>query len=79
MTNTNGPSPKMRNAIVSLIVGLWASSVLGQMAAQVFKFEWVTPTGMNEIATAVVMWVLARNHQANKSGTDEKDEESANE
>ncbi|QOV99499.1 hypothetical protein INP59_03595 [Rhodococcus pyridinivorans] len=46
---------------------MWGTSVAGQIVSQFFRFDWVAPTGLNEIATAVVMWILARNHQATKA------------
>lgn len=64
----------MRSVLVYGIASLWGISVVGQMASQVFQFTWNVPTGLNEIGTAVVMWVLAKNHQANKDET--KDAES---
>ncbi|WP_395704876.1 hypothetical protein [Rhodococcus ruber] len=53
--------------VVGIVVALWGTSVSAQIVSQFFRFEWVAPTGLNEIMTAVVMWLLARNHQAAKA------------
>lgn len=53
--------------VVGIVVALWGTSVSAQIISQFFRFEWVAPTGLNEIMTAVVMWLLARNHQAAKA------------
>ncbi|ETT24896.1 hypothetical protein RR21198_4296 [Rhodococcus rhodochrous ATCC 21198] len=67
MSQPNGPSPRTRSLVVGIVVALWGTSVSAQIISQFFRFEWVAPTGLNEIMTAVVMWLLARNHQAAKA------------
>lgn len=62
----SGRGPRARNIVVGLVVSLWAVSVIGQMAATAFGREWVAPAGLNELATAVVMGLLAATHQAGR-------------
>ena len=69
MTQPNGPTPRTRSLVVGIVVALWGTSVGIQIASQLpfMRFEWSAPIGLNEIMTAVVMWLLARNHQATRA------------
>ncbi len=67
MSQPNGPSPRTRSVVVGIVVALWGTSVGAQIMSQFLRLEWVAPSGLNEIMTAVVMWLLARNHQAAKA------------
>lgn len=72
VTQPNGPSPRTRTLVVGIVVALWGTSVGIQIASQLpfMRFDWSPPIGLNEIMTAVVMWMLARNHQATKAESD---------
>lgn len=64
MTHQHGLPPRARNFIVWMVVALWGVSVAGQMGSSVWHYDWVVPTGLNEVGTAVVMWMLAVNQKS---------------
>lgn len=62
-TGNGAPSPHLRTAVLVVIVGIWAASVVAQMFSPAYN----PPTGINELMTAVVMYLLAKHQQGGRS------------
>ncbi len=61
-TGNGAPSPHLRTAVLVVIVGIWAASVVAQMFSPAYN-----PTGINELMTAVVMYLLAKHQNGGRS------------
>lgn len=68
MANHRGSSPRLVTVAFFVVAPIWAASVISQLFGLVTN----APTGVNEVFTAVVMGLLAKQQQS--SGKVEDDD-----
>lgn len=66
---SSGLPPRIRIAVTVLITALWGASVVAEMLSAAYD----PPRGLNEAFTAVVMYLFAKQQQADREKGNDDD------